>query len=173
MNVDELRRLHETVWSFRQRMNDKWPTPNVEDALRFANCEASEAMDVVLRQNGTYVRHHDKDLQLGHELAQVVIMLLTALPDPDWHMVEINRLWMSKSYDHLVEDGYCGQRLDWINFLVADALHENMWQRYQSAVLNEWHALIQIGSMAEIDVVVEAEKELKRIETMVESKVTG
>lgn len=55
-------------------------TPNTHDALRFAATEIAEAMDAELRVGGIYARNHQKALDVVDELADHVLMLLTAMP---------------------------------------------------------------------------------------------
>ena len=74
-----LSRVAEEVWKFRDSFSLWWPTPPEDDALRFAFCEAAEAMDAILRHNPIYVRNHERSVDLAQELAQCAIMLITAL----------------------------------------------------------------------------------------------
>ncbi len=76
---DVMRRAHTAVWAYRARLADKWPTPATADALRFAFCEASEALDAWLRLQPQYVRNNARDLSVTDELADCAMMLLTAL----------------------------------------------------------------------------------------------
>ncbi|NOZ27979.1 MAG: hypothetical protein GXP39_08005 [Chloroflexi bacterium] len=43
--------LFDMVWRFRNEMRAVWPTPKMLDALRYADCEAREALDAWLRLN--------------------------------------------------------------------------------------------------------------------------
>lgn len=73
----ELRRV---VWDFRQRpeIAQAWPAPDLLDSLRFAACEAAEAVDAQLRQNKTYVRNREDEASIQDELADCAMMLITA-----------------------------------------------------------------------------------------------
>jgi len=79
MNVADIQSLHTLVWSYRKRLSNLWPTPNREDSLAFAFTEIGEAVDAKLRQNPIYNRNHDKNINVENELADCLIMLLTAL----------------------------------------------------------------------------------------------
>lgn len=77
--MSRLQKVAQEVWGFRSRVSLWWPTPPEDDALRFAFCEAAEALDGILRQNPVYVRNHARVVDLAQEFAQCAIMLVTAL----------------------------------------------------------------------------------------------
>jgi len=85
---DELKRYHEMVWRYRAELEETWPTPTVLDSLRFAVCEACEAMDAKLRENALYSRNNEKNLSTVDELADCIMMVMTAIGPPsediDW-----------------------------------------------------------------------------------------
>lgn len=78
----------ETVWGFRGRFNQWFATPNTLWSLRFAFTEAGEALDAWIRayQDQVYTRSEEKSLNFLGELADTMIMLLSArdrVPDVD------------------------------------------------------------------------------------------
>ena len=75
-----MRDLLDMVWEFRKEMKSFWPTPGFMDALRFADCEAREALDAWMRENRKeYKRNHEREADVLGELADCALMLLTAL----------------------------------------------------------------------------------------------
>jgi hypothetical protein len=82
MNLQQ--RLHEMTWDFRQDTASVFPIPNRADSLRFALCEAAEALDAWLRRNGDYKRNRQKEHDIAGELAQCVMMLMTAYGDREY-----------------------------------------------------------------------------------------
>lgn len=92
MEIADIQSLHHLVWSYRDCLSSLWPTPNREDSLAFAFTEIGEAIDARLRQNPVYNRNHDKNTNVDDELADCLIMLLTAMgrkfiydaPDIGW-----------------------------------------------------------------------------------------
>lgn len=77
MNKD----IFSLVWNFRLAYEEYWPTPNVEDSIRFAFTEIGEVVDAELRGDITYRRNNARDPNIDYELADVAIMLITAMPD--------------------------------------------------------------------------------------------
>jgi len=73
--------LLDMVWAFRREMQHVWPTPDTEiDSLRYADCEAREALDAWMRINRPdHKRNHERDADILGELADCALMLLTAL----------------------------------------------------------------------------------------------
>lgn len=111
--MTDLKQLHEMVWEFRKEMADHFPTPDVQDSLRFALTEAVEALDAMLRMQSAYKRNNDKEHSIPQELAQCAVMLLTACDEG--------------------VPGFWGERydtLDAICFCVADALHCYRWDSH-------------------------------------------
>lgn len=81
--------IAEAVWSLRRSAATWWPTPPTGDALRFAFCEAGEALDALLRENPAYARNHARERLVEEELVQCAIMLMTALGE-DWRYGHID-----------------------------------------------------------------------------------
>ena len=82
MNITQLvTSTHATVWEYRKRLSDVWPTPGRIDALRFAYTEAGEAMDAYLRTVPQYRRNNARNISVEEELADCAMMLCTALPE--------------------------------------------------------------------------------------------
>jgi hypothetical protein len=71
-------RLHKLTWDFRRDTASVFPLPGRADSLRFALTESAEALDAWLRRNGDYKRNRQKDHDVAAELAQCVMMLMTA-----------------------------------------------------------------------------------------------
>lgn len=72
------------VLSFRENpeVKKKFARPNTLDSLLFACTEVAEAIDAHLRENEGYSRNNVKSLHVEEELADHVIMLITAHSDP-------------------------------------------------------------------------------------------
>ena len=69
----------ENVWTLRARVSAAWPTPSVVESLAYAVTEIAEAINADLRaKNPKHVRNNFKVESVGDELADTVIMLLTA-----------------------------------------------------------------------------------------------
>lgn len=83
MRQETMIELRDLIWSYRHRLADRWPTPPPVDALRFAFTEAAEAMDAWLRLQPAYNRNNAKVLSVEEELADCLMMLITAL-GPAW-----------------------------------------------------------------------------------------
>lgn len=66
------------VWTYRGVLEKVWRTPTVGDALGFAITEIGEAKDAELRLKD-YARNNDKSLSVEDELADCLLMLITAL----------------------------------------------------------------------------------------------
>ena len=77
---------HTMVWTLRNEIGAVWPTPDVQDSLRFAMTEAAEAMDAFLTAKQQYVRNNpdDKHADIPGEAADCAMMLLTALGEHYW-----------------------------------------------------------------------------------------
>jgi hypothetical protein len=75
-----LKFCHELVWKYRAELEPFWPTPkSARDSARFAVCEACESMDAMLRLNTDYARNNAKELSVEAELADCLMMMLTAI----------------------------------------------------------------------------------------------
>lgn len=67
------------VWATRKKVEQFWPTPDTESNVLYAITEISEAIDAYLRNTRTEdVRNNHKDHSVEYELAQALMMLLTA-----------------------------------------------------------------------------------------------
>lgn len=81
--AEDMARCHELLWDFRNRAASWWPTPDRDDALRFAVTKAGKALDAWLRANRPqYARNRDRlngEEAVLDELTDCVMMLLTAL----------------------------------------------------------------------------------------------
>lgn len=129
--ADTLKECHALVWKYRTELEPYWKTPTVEDALLFAGTELGEAIDAHLRSNADYARNRDKDLSILDELADMCLMLLTAM-GPAWRFITWSRCpWnddhtWSRYWSHL---GYCisTQDTDAMATLIRDvATHPGM-----------------------------------------------
>lgn len=104
---------HLTLWVFRDMHAQYWPTPNPRDSMRYAFCEAGEALDARLRAGRPGdARNTERDVSEADELADVVIMLLTAIGPvcPDW------------KYPADLLSGQAGQDLDILVMHVASVM---------------------------------------------------
>lgn len=74
--------IWQTVWAFRAEANSWWPTPDVRTSLLYAFTEIAEAVDAQIRsEHPDHARNSARNLNVEEELADCVIMLLTALRD--------------------------------------------------------------------------------------------
>jgi NTP pyrophosphatase (non-canonical NTP hydrolase) len=74
--------IHDLVWSFRRENSDWWLTPSPDDCLRYAFTEAGELMDAWLRsKRPDDARNNDRQRDVAKELADVAIMLVSAMPE--------------------------------------------------------------------------------------------
>lgn len=97
--MNELQRVHKMVWRFRAVMSPHWATPEPMDCLRYAFCEAGEAMDAWLRQQRPGdSRNNERNPDVLDELADCAIMLLSAVGDVNWEG------WNQELYDINVDD---------------------------------------------------------------------
>lgn len=81
---DELIKLRNLVFAYRERMEHRWPTPPPLDAMRFAFTEIAEAVEAKLREEPRYNRNNAaKGSTVAEELCDCAFMLLTAL-GPTW-----------------------------------------------------------------------------------------
>ncbi len=168
MEIVDLQTLHQAVWATRRKIEDQWPSPPPDDALRFSITEVAEMVDAVLRQNPSYKRNHRKQVNLDQEVAHCAIMLLTALGEKfDWEQDRIVTSWgyWQTGYQVAVRNGYQGSGVDWVVNLCADALTEMLWP-----VTEGWEgdfciiqALVALDDTG-VDVVAAVERELKRME---------
>jgi hypothetical protein len=75
----DLKRAHTLLWDFRVQVQDKWPTPTKDDCLWFAITEYGEAVDAMMRANKGYGRNREKVRDYNDELADVAMMMLSAV----------------------------------------------------------------------------------------------
>lgn len=108
---------HRAVWATRARIVDRWPTPDYVDSLRFAVSEVGEALDAQLRTDATYRRNHERASSVQEELADVAIMLATALGE--WLPADL----FGRAATARAILG-CSNDLDSLPRLVADALDQ-------------------------------------------------
>lgn len=85
-----MKHLHHQVWTLREEISSTWPTPPHQDCVRYAVCEAAEAMDKWLRvKHPTHARNHERPADINAELADCAMMLLSALGpiwQPAWYV---------------------------------------------------------------------------------------
>ena len=73
------------LWTKRREIEDRWPTPDQGDSFLFAVAELGEVVDAHMRTKGQYVRNNEHLRAVQDEMADVAMMLLTALgDDPEW-----------------------------------------------------------------------------------------
>jgi NTP pyrophosphatase (non-canonical NTP hydrolase) len=74
--------IHTAAWDFRRKYSQWWATPDPDDCLRYAFTEAGELMDAWLwSQRPGDARNNAKERSVPKELADVAIMLVSAMPD--------------------------------------------------------------------------------------------
>ena len=148
MNIDELKAMHRSLWEFRREISPYWPTPNREDSLAFAFTEAGEVVDAQLRENSTYKRNNDKEHTVERELAQCVMMLLTAAPEDfdEWKHNGAPRFFIPTS--------------QW----EVKVIISRITQHYVDTIVDYWQLLRTVGGISTIiDLPTELEKELNRM----------
>lgn len=79
LNLPNIQQMHALVWNLRAEIKDKWASPSRKNSCRFLVTEAAELLDAYLRMVGGFARNNLKDLSLPLELADVVMMALTAM----------------------------------------------------------------------------------------------
>ena len=75
--------LVEIVRESRERTNDVFPLPNVDDCIDFAITEAGEYLDALKRENTTYKRNNDKAHNARNEWGQTGYMIASAIIQTD------------------------------------------------------------------------------------------
>lgn len=107
-----------TLWEINHRWrmwmdeNTGFKTPDTLDCLRYSVCEAAEALDAWMRQkNQHHARNNGREHTVEQELADVAMLLLTALPEEslqDWHLVdnELNSLEQLSLHIAFAVEGY-------------------------------------------------------------------
>ncbi len=110
--MNELQECHELVWAFRKEIEPYWATPDPLNSLRYAFCEAAEAMDAWLRaERPEDSRNNERQNNVLDELADCAIMLLTVIPG------------LNSLYSHYEMDDYTGN-LHSICFHVSRLLND-------------------------------------------------
>lgn len=71
--------LVEEVREFRERMGERFLTPDPMTSILFALTEVGEAIDARLREDPRWKRNREKDHDFPRELAQALLMTLTAM----------------------------------------------------------------------------------------------
>jgi hypothetical protein len=122
------------IWAFRAEAEYVWPTPNTQDALRFACTEAAETIDANLRLVGGYARNHAKEPSVVNELADTFMMLVTALGKGYTFGLDVNKC------DYPWDKTYA---FDYIYYLCGLALHkynsEEITSKDGNKVSFAWH----------------------------------
>lgn len=146
--------LRDLVWGYRRRLAHVWPTPPPLDALRFASCEAHEALDAWLRNQPGYNRNNDKALSVEAELADCAMMLVTALGEA-WEPATLEKI-------------YTGISLERICYHTAEAMSLASYESKHWVQCTEMAiAIIDAGMTGLYD---EVERRLQRIESRVAGK---
>ena len=74
--------IHTAAWDFRRKYSQWWATPDPDDCLRYAFTEAGELMDAWLRsKRPDDARNNDRQRDVAKELADIAIMLVSAMPE--------------------------------------------------------------------------------------------
>lgn len=156
---DIIRQLYRDVWDWRKNVMEpgtRWTTPDPLDALRFAYSEMGETFSAMLR-DGTYARNHEREDTREKELAQCVIMLLTAIPfDLPTLDTYLRLTYDMKSPDYLLEcaAGSIGHAL------VEFGLRPNQPGYCYSVAI----ALMHIAALPWFDIEKEVVREMGRLE---------
>lgn len=153
MNHQQLyQQCHDIVWTYRNRLERAWPTPPVEDALRFAVTEAAEVIDAELRINPTYARNNDKDLDPLDEVADCLMMLITADANNICYPSQLRIAWEGNLDDLIIN---CGFAMKWCSS------KNDSWSAYINIAIT-----ICLNMLGE-DAPNRLEQRLKRIEAKV------
>lgn len=125
----ELHRLNR-VWREWMDAHSKFVTPDTIDSLRYARIEANEAADLELRQKlPDHARNNERNHTIFGELAQVAMLVLTALPKIDFEKAAQDRLFHSELP---AIDSFC----DLANSAVVECVQNfDYWRAYAHALL--------------------------------------
>lgn len=151
MRQETMLELRDLIWSYRQRLADRWPTPPPVDALRFAFTEAAEAMDAWLRLQPAYNRNNAKELSVEDELSDCLMMLVTAL-GPEWQPPPVTGIYAATL------EGICSAVAE---CMLKAAYNSADWSRLTTC------AVVKIDCYLEADPVTLVRGRLERIERRV------
>ena len=128
--LKDVLRMHGKVWALRDVLGDKWPTPDTADSLAYAVTEVGEAIDADLRnRRPNDARNNHRNVSVPHELAQAVMMLLTAL----------GREWDGSGFDYAKIAPFRNNgSLIYIMYLVSVASMEENTENWHAWIRNAW-----------------------------------
>ena len=101
MKIIDQKKLIELYRGYFEFKGMKWPD-DPRDAVDFAVTEVGEVVDALKRQQEGWVRHNDRDRDLGMEISQAIMMLAIAAYQAG---VEIEQA----TYDWMREKGYVAE----------------------------------------------------------------
>jgi NTP pyrophosphatase (non-canonical NTP hydrolase) len=111
-----LSKCAELVWKFREENDEHWLTPDKRDSMRYAYSEMGEAYSEYMRETRSKdLRNREKASELEPELADCVIMLVTALGN----RARSYQTFRTPDFYRSMDDG---SLMDFIAFEVALAL---------------------------------------------------
>lgn len=120
--MNTIEQIHSIVWAFRKANDSWWLTPTPDDCIRYAFTEAGELMEAYLRaKRPGDARNNVKLVEIDHELADVVIMLVSAVPNIPNVLTPLTR--MKPEIDDICACvGFCLDDFDDVDIFVMDAL---------------------------------------------------
>ena len=141
--MNELQECHRLVWAFRKEIEPYWATPDPLNSLRYAFCEAAEAMDAWLRaERPNDSRNNERQNDVLDELADCAIMLLTAVTNYGY------RLTLPTSKDiHVANAPYS---VDIVSCRVSDLLEEYSHAAFFNSSRNNYSMEMSIGNILNI-----------------------
>ena len=96
LNQKKLIELYRGYFEFKGM---KWPD-DPRDAVDFAVTEVGEVVDALKRQQKGWVRHNDRDRDLGMEISQTIMMLVIAAEQAGIDIEAVTYGWMrEKGYE--------------------------------------------------------------------------
>lgn len=123
IDQDALIKLYRDYFHFREM---KWPD-EARDAVDFAVIKIGEVVDALKRGEKGWLRHNERETDLGMEISQAIMMLFLAANAADINVQEATFGWMrAKGKEIVFEPEY---------FIGEDY---NLWAR-PTIYANNWH----------------------------------
>lgn len=99
MKIVDQHKLIELYRGYFEFKGMKWPD-DPRDAIDFAVTEVGEVVDALKRQQEGWVRHNDRDRDLGMEISQTIMMLVIAAEQANVDVETSTYRWMrEKGYE--------------------------------------------------------------------------
>jgi NTP pyrophosphatase (non-canonical NTP hydrolase) len=128
INQERLIKLYRDYFHFKGM---RWPE-NSKDALDFAVTEMGEVFDAVKRTEDSWVRHNERDRDLGMEISQTIMMLLLAAHAEGIDVQEATYKWMrSKGFE---PDYFTGEDYTTWAKPTANSEYWHIWGRFGTTI---------------------------------------